>query len=182
MILKQCLAVRRHQSVMMMNREKDQLVTDRAFASSATVSRRLRACDAGRAKQGYFQLGVLLIVFVISGMFDGLASGYIQINIGDKVEGRLDEGDKKLPDGSFYDFYFFLGNHGQKVTIDLQSAEFDPYLSVLDKDGTEIASDNDSGGDHNARIKLTLSYSGKYYLRVNSLKKEGKGKYLLELK
>jgi hypothetical protein len=167
---------------MMMKGQKHQLMTLRACSPWNASGHRSPACGRSGSLERYSPVAALVIVLVVLGWLDGLAVSATQINIGDRVEGRLEDGDKKLPDGSYFDIYHFTGTRGQKITIDLQSSDFDPYLSVLDKDGAEIISDNDSGGGHNARVRLMLSYTGKYYLRVNSLKKEGKGKYILEVK
>jgi len=121
-----------------------------------------------------------------SEIFRGASRSFLlpqsEITVGQTIEGKLEEDDKQMHDGSYYDLYFFNGRRGQKISIDLKSSDFDPYLTLLDRDGTEIVSDNDSGGDHNSRIVTTLTYTGRYFIRVNSLKKDGKGKYILQLR
>lgn len=105
--------------------------------------------------------------------------GQIPIHVGQTVQGALEEGDRKMPDGSYYDLYVFRGNRGQKIAIHLRSNEFHPYLTLLDENGVEILSDSSEQG--HARIHCTLSHTGRYFIRVNSVRKEGRGKYWLQL-
>ena len=46
--------------------------------------------------------------------------------------------------------------------IDLVSNDFDSYLRVLDKNGKELAFDDDSGGGRNARLTFTPPSPGVY--------------------
>jgi serine protease Do len=84
-----------------------------------------------------------------------------------------------LHDGTYYDLYLFRGESRQKIILDLTSPDFDPFLTLLDQDGMAIMSDYAGGGQHHARITLSLPYSGRYYIRVNSVHKDQRGKYAL---
>jgi hypothetical protein len=46
--------------------------------------------------------------------------------------------------------------------LDLVSTKFDAYLRVLDKDGAELAYDDDSGGNRNARLVFAPPSTGTY--------------------
>ena len=52
--------------------------------------------------------------------------------------------------------------------IDLVSTAFDAYLRVLDKDGLELAFDDDSGGNLNARLVFTPPAAGPYRIVATS--------------
>ncbi len=79
------------------------------------------------------------------------------------LAGELAEGDRVLSqDQTLYDIYTFTGEAGNQVTIDLASGDFDAYLIVLNPEGEELAQDDDSGGQTNARITATLPSSGLY--------------------
>lgn len=101
---------------------------------------------------------------------------------GPEILGNLDNKDNILPvDNSFYDIYAFEGTAGQQVTIDMTSDEIDPYLILLSADGTELAQDDDSGGDKNARITVTLPADGTYTFLANSYEAGQSGNYQLKL-
>jgi hypothetical protein len=107
------------------------------------------------------------------------AGAQTPIRIGQTVEGVLQEGDRKMADGSYYDLYVFRGDRGRRIVIHLRSKEFQPYLTLMDEDGVEILSE--SGEQGHAHLRCTLSRSGRYFIRVNSVRREGKGRYHLQL-
>jgi serine protease Do len=56
--------------------------------------------------------------------------------------------------------------------IDLVSKDFDAFLRVLDKNGKELAEDDDSGGDLNARIFFTPDADDEYKIVTATLNGE----------
>jgi len=70
------------------------------------------------------------------------------------------------------------GNPGKQYTvklqkdktyiIDLVSKDFDAYLRLLDKKGSQLAEDDDGGGDLNARIVHSIDKDGDYQIVVTS--------------
>jgi hypothetical protein len=110
-----------------------------------------------------------------------------KIKVGQTVQGSLSASDEKMEeDGSLYDLYTMTARKGQRVVIELTSPSFDPYVTLLEDDGTEILSaDGDRGGSA-ARIQTTLRYTGEYLVRVNGLHTEqnkgGSGRYTLTIK
>jgi len=52
----------------------------------------------------------------------------------------------------------------QRYVIDLQSPAFDCYLYLLDSKKTQLAADDDSGGDLNSRIVYRAEADGTFYL------------------
>lgn len=98
-------------------------------------------------------------------------------------QGILEPGDSVLPgDGSLFDVYTFEGYAGQSVTITLQSLDFDPYLILLDKDGNQIA-DNDDLNESNqsSGLTVTLPNSGSYFAVVNGYDSNSRGEYILSV-
>jgi hypothetical protein len=81
-----------------------------------------------------------------------------------------------------YDRYIFEGQGGQRIKIELTSTSFDPYLALMDRDGTELMSSSADPQSRTARIEVTLSYTGRYHIRVNSLRQDGAGQYTLKIK
>lgn len=90
------------------------------------------------------------------------------IGYGQLMQGRLEQGDQTMNDGTFADVWTFQGNAGQAVTIDVMSDDFDAYGQLLDAAGNRLAEDDDSGGNLNSRITFTLPATGQYQIVVNN--------------
>ena len=105
----------------------------------------------------------------------------IELN-GPEIKGSLSQGDGILPvDNSFYDIYSFEGRAGQRITIEMSSQDIDPYLILLNSDGSELAQDDDGGGEKNAKIVVTLPEDGTYTFLANSYEAGESGDYRLKL-
>jgi hypothetical protein len=106
------------------------------------------------------------------------------IALGRTVNASLDVDDPIGDDGSYYDMYSFHGRDGQRVRITMRSPDLDSYLELGEYDGDEFFSDysdDDSGGDLNARIVATLWHTGEYVIRANSVSPDETGSYTLTL-
>ncbi|MDY7022074.1 MAG: trypsin-like peptidase domain-containing protein [Cyanobacteriota bacterium] len=102
---------------------------------------------------------------------------------GPEIRGRLDNSDSILPiDNSYYDIYSFEGEAGQQIAIEMSSQDLDSYLILLNSDGSELAQDDDSGGDKNAQILVTLPADGEYTFLANSYEAGESGDYRLRLR
>ena len=78
--------------------------------------------------------------------------------------------------------YRFIGEQGQYVTISLVSDDFDAYVTLLDANNNQIASDDDSGEGFNARIgPIRLEAGGVYTIEASSLGGSGGGAYTLSV-
>ncbi|MBZ0279903.1 MAG: pre-peptidase C-terminal domain-containing protein [Anaerolineae bacterium] len=96
------------------------------------------------------------------------------ITLGDSISGFLD-GDEPI-------HYTFEGESGQAVTITLTSDDFDAYLRLLDADGDELDTDDDSAGNLNARIEnFTLPANGTYTIEVDRFDDGVTGEFVLSL-
>lgn len=69
---------------------------------------------------------------------------------------------------------------GKAYLITLVSEDFDAYLRLADAAGMELASDDDSGGGSNARIKFTPTGDDMFKFHVTSFA-GGTGKYTLTI-
>lgn len=87
------------------------------------------------------------------------------------ITDRLTEQDAFFPDGSFYRTYQFMGKAGQRITLEMQSTEVDPYLILFGPNNTEIA--------QNTRISTVLPADGLYTLHANGYERGQTGKYRL---
>ncbi|HTT68785.1 MAG TPA: PPC domain-containing protein [Gemmatimonadales bacterium] len=104
------------------------------------------------------------------------------IRVGQTMRGALEPGDLLMADSTFADVWEFTGAAGEKVTIEARSDEFDTFLQLLDSSGTKIAEDDDSGGDLNSRLAVTLPAAGRYRIVVNSAGHERRaGRYTVSI-
>jgi S1-C subfamily serine protease len=109
------------------------------------------------------------------------AAKTLQIN-GGTLNESLGTGDEVLSDGSLFKIYQFQGRAGQRVTLEMRSADIDPYMVLFDPTGDKIAEDDDSAGKKDARIDVTLSANGTYTLYANSYEVGESGKFSLTAK
>jgi len=70
---------------------------------------------------------------------------------------------------------------GREFVITLDSNQFDAYLIILDDSGREIACDDDSGGNLNARIVLSAPYTGTYQIVATTYRQGETGRYRLHV-
>jgi CHAT domain-containing protein/tetratricopeptide (TPR) repeat protein len=95
------------------------------------------------------------------------------------VEGRLEEGDNQLDDGSLHDVHIFEGEAGQIVRIRLVSKEFDALLLLQNSLGEELARNDDGTDGTNAEIVFRLPETGQYRILANAYGESGRGAYQL---
>ena len=104
--------------------------------------------------------------------------------------GRLEPGDSVLQrDNSLYDTYTFEAAEGMRITLTMTSTEFDTYVHLLDKDGQQIAHNDDSdaaGGTgqfagKNSQVVHTAPYSGTYTVYANAFDASNRGGYTLNI-
>jgi S1-C subfamily serine protease len=98
-------------------------------------------------------------------------------------QGSLDSGDALAPDNTYYDEYSFQGRAGQRVTITLESGEFDTYLALIDGSGNLLDSNDDfQSGSTNSQIVTTLPQNGTYIVIVNGYSPADQGRYALTVR
>ena len=106
----------------------------------------------------------------------------VPVEIGESVSGRLDMEDQVADDGSYFDVYRFTGTAGQRIGVSQHSEDFDSYLELGSMSNGEFESeygDDDSGGGLDSRIIVTLSRSGDFLVRANSLSPGETGAYTI---
>jgi hypothetical protein len=93
--------------------------------------------------------------------------------IGESIRGRLDDTDPVTPEEEVaFDVYTIKGRPGQRVTVQMESAAFDPVLrwGVFEGDTLlQDTSDDDSGGGTSAKLTVTLDEDGIGRLVATSL-------------
>jgi hypothetical protein len=100
--------------------------------------------------------------------------------VGESIADALTTSNVETPDGSLLDVYYFAGEAGDKIRIQLASAMFDPVLLLDGPGGERIAVDDDSGDGWNAGLTVTLPESGDYSIGITSFER-GVGGYQLAL-
>ncbi|MGB3294753.1 MAG: PPC domain-containing protein [Phormidesmis sp.] len=97
--------------------------------------------------------------------------------------GVLDAADPQLEDGSYFDSYEIAGSAGQRVSISLDSSEFDTFLGLMDSEGNLLASNDDaSDSNPNSYISLTLPADGTYTVVTTSFTPLSSGGYRLSMR
>jgi hypothetical protein len=82
-----------------------------------------------------------------------------------------------------YRFYPFQGQQGQQIQIRVRAVPnslLDPVAALLDPDGEEIVSVDDSDGTLNPRFTFTIPENGTYTVRVNGYLSEGAFELVVE--
>ncbi len=93
--------------------------------------------------------------------------------------GQLDRNSRTLNrDGSAFDDYYFRGQAGQRVVINLDSPDFDSYLVLVDPDGNVLESNDDrTEGNTNSTVRATLPKDGAYRVIINAYRAGQLGRY-----
>jgi hypothetical protein len=78
-----------------------------------------------------------------------------------------------------YHVWLFEGRRGQRLVMDLESGDFDSYLVVRDPDGYTVGSDDDSGDELNARLRVILARDGTYRVIATAVGDSARGRYTL---
>lgn len=82
---------------------------------------------------------------------------------------------------TYSDVYLFDGKQGQRVTVEINSKEFDPTLSILKENHQMLATNDDiSPKNFNSKIVVVLPENGKYQLIVRASQPGEMGKYQLK--
>lgn len=102
-----------------------------------------------------------------------------RITAGQTVTGRLTTGDFRRPDGSYADAYVYTGRAGEVITVTLRSNAFDAWAVVDDPTGPMREHDDDSGGNLDAQLSVTLPHAGQYLIVANSVAEGATGAYTL---
>jgi hypothetical protein len=84
--------------------------------------------------------------------------------------------------GQFESVYEFEGQAGDIVTILLSSADFDPFLTLVDAEGNIVGENDDNGRNRNAAlVNVALAANGSYYIFAAPYELISGGTFLLEL-
>lgn len=106
-------------------------------------------------------------------------SSLVALAPGDRILGSLGGSDQRAPlrPTSYGDMYLLTVQTAATLTIDMQSASIDSYLYVISPNGTTLFTDDQSGGNNNARIQKPFTV-GTYYVLATTYEPEA-GPYTL---
>ncbi|HEU4562422.1 MAG TPA: S1C family serine protease [Longimicrobium sp.] len=105
-----------------------------------------------------------------------------RITLGQTVSGRLASNDFRRPDGSYADAFVYTGRAGERITVTLRSRDFDAWAVVDDPNGPLREHDDDSGGNLDAELTVTLPHAGQYLIVANSVAEGATGAYTMSLR
>lgn len=106
----------------------------------------------------------------------------VALQLGQTVQGRLEETSPILEDESRYHPYSFTGRAGQRLVLTMRAPEFDAYLRIgrmLSGQMEEMASNDDGAGGTDSRLRITLPADGTYLIQAGSLGGEALGEFTL---
>jgi len=100
-----------------------------------------------------------------------------------EVEGVLDSTSLRLAsDNSRYTPYTFSGRAGQRVTITMESRDFDTHLTLLDSNDNVVGRNDDTGSTTNSALTVTLNSNGTYTIIANAYDSTGQGRFTLTVR
>ena len=107
------------------------------------------------------------------------------ILVGESVGGTLSEADERMDDETYFDAWLLPVCEGGLITIEMMSETLDSYLILSSlAELSQIAEDDDSGIDFNARLTADLD-TGLYLIAANTaspLIGEFTGSYILSVR
>ena len=107
-----------------------------------------------------------------------------QIRVGQTVNGTLAENDPNTTEKGRFHVYNFTARKGQRLVATMRSKDFDAYLTIartISGITDALATDDDRGGDTDARVRFEVPDDGNYMIVAQSLSEDGKGAYTLSL-
>lgn len=129
---------------------------------------------------GSYQLNIAEIADRARGAVSDVATR--SLRLGDSVSGDLDNGDQLSENARFQDSFFFTGNSGEAIVIDLTASAFDTVLSLQTPAGELFDNDDYQGSTDQSQIQLTLQNSGRYRILVSSYSSGETGDYQLAIR
>ncbi len=97
-----------------------------------------------------------------------------------RTHGELDDKDETVQRGTLADHYVLPVFAGERLTIDMRSATLDTYLILNDSTGSQLTSDDDSGGNLNSHIEYRVSQTDHVTIVATSYGHE-RGRYDLSV-
>ena len=104
------------------------------------------------------------------------------IHLGDVVSSFLGSNSPRTPDGKPFEAWDFSCDGGTTFNMSITGSGYDAYAMVVDSTGSQVASDDDSGGNLNPSLTYTCPTSGTYHLVSSAFSTSASGgSYTLRL-
>ncbi|PCI73832.1 MAG: hypothetical protein COB20_15775 [SAR86 cluster bacterium] len=129
---------------------------------------------------GEYRLNIAEITDQSGGASSEVAT--VSLRLGDSVTGDLVDGDQVSENDGFQDSYFFTGNSGETIVVDLTATDFDTVLSLQTPAGELFENDDYQGSTDQSQLQLTLQESGRYRILVSSYSSGETGGYQLAVR
>lgn len=104
------------------------------------------------------------------------------LRVGSLEAGVLGTASRSIQDGRPGEAWELRGSAGERVSVILESDDFDAFLYLTGPGLSEILTDDDGAGDLNARIDVTLPSDGPFTVVASALGAGGFGAYLLRVR
>lgn len=104
------------------------------------------------------------------------------LTIGQTIEATIESNDPELDDGRNFHQYAVTARPGERLIITLRSSAFDAFLdwgSVGPGGFESSTTDDDSGGDTDARLEVVMPADGTFVIRAHGLERGKLGAYSL---
>ncbi|MCI5106038.1 MAG: caspase family protein, partial [Pseudomonadales bacterium] len=117
-----------------------------------------------------------------SGIAASVSADVNNLSVGESVTGNLSSTDSRAVTDGPEDAFVFYGEAGESVIIDLESGEFDTYLTLITPDGERIENDDFQSSLQQSQVSLSLPQTGRYRVIASSYGGQGLGDYLLSVR
>ena len=106
-----------------------------------------------------------------------------RIAVGRSINGRLSERSGEDDSGNRFDLYRVNLNRGDRISVRLNSDDFDAYLVVgKTRNGVfEELAYNDDGEDLNSHLVFTAPENGEFDIRARSVSSDAEGRYVIKV-
>ena len=146
---------------------------------------RIMATSYAAAERGAYRLDVtgaqiaVQPVRNVRSLFGNAGAGE-PLAVGTPVTASLAERDARLESGEFFDVYTLQAQPGARLSLRLQSDDFDAYLAAFGSDGFQASNDDDTAGSTtNSRIDVLMPVSGVLTVAATSYAADETGSYTL---
>ncbi len=135
-------------------------------------------------RQGMRRLFVAVAGLALATGATTLEAQHRPIRLGEAMAGSLTAQDPKIQERGPFHTYRLDAKAGDRFIITMNSGDVDAFLWVARTVGglTEsLVTDDDGGGDTNARLRFRAPEAGTYYVVAQSLASDGTGAYELKV-
>ncbi len=107
------------------------------------------------------------------------------IRAGETVSGEITRNTPKEEDGTGYVLHQYRGTPGERILVELKSADFDAFLTIGNRHTepgcSDCRRDDDGGGGTDSRLRHALPASGEVQIRAGMVNSGGAGRYTLSV-